>query len=204
MHPKLTVFIIDDDQTLCNSLQWLLVSIGLQVEIFHSAEAFLKKFDINRRGCLILDVRMSGMSGTELQLKLNSQFNQMPIIFLSGYGDIPLVVNAMRAGALDFISKPFNAQNLLDRVQEALAIDKQRSVPLDTSFIDRLGLLTLREKQTLELVVIGKRNKQIADELKISTKTVELHRSKVMQKLQVVSLAELIKLYFMHMPQVKG
>ncbi|MCE3238579.1 MAG: DNA-binding response regulator [Gammaproteobacteria bacterium] len=200
MKPNPIIYIVDDDVALCKSLQWLLESTGYQVRIYHMAEEYLKNFHINLRGCLILDIRMPGMSGLELQTSLASAYNRMPIIILTGHGDIPIAVNAMKRGAFDVITKPFNAQHLLNCVERAMAQDayhNKERLNAD-NFLKRLASLSTREKQILEYIVAGKLNKQIAAELDIAVKTVELHRSHLMHKLEVRSLAEVIRLYCLY------
>jgi FixJ family two-component response regulator len=200
------IYIVDDDVSLCKSLQWLLESTGYQVKTYHTAEEYLKNFHVDLRGCLILDVRMPGMSGLELQSSLVSGYNRMPIIILTGHGDIPIAVNAMRIGAFDVITKPFNAQHLLNCVERAMAQDvRYNKEHLDADhFLKRLSSLSTREKQILEYIVAGKLNKQIAAELGIAVKTVELHRSHLMHKLAVKSLAEVIRLYCLHFLSVSS
>ncbi len=194
------IYIVDDDIALCKSLQWLLESTGYQVKIYHMAEDYLKNFHAALRGCLILDIRMPGMSGLELQTSLASAYNRMPIIILTGHGDIPIAVNAMKTGAFDVITKPFNAQHLVNCVERAMAQDARHTKEHFNAdhFLKRLPSLSLREKQILDYIVAGKLNKQIAAELGIAVKTVELHRSHLMHKLAVKSLAEVIKLYCLH------
>ena len=191
-----TVFIIDDDPELCKALRCLLESVALTVFTYPTAEAFLEKFDPSLHGCIILDVRMPGMSGFELQRQLNNFNNHMPIIFLTGHGDVPLAVDAMKAGAMDFMTKPFNAQHFLERVQAAIVLDTKSSENEKTDFLNRLAQLTPREKQIFDCIIAGKLNKQTAAELGISIKTVELHRSNIMQKIKVHSLAETLRLYY--------
>lgn len=196
-----TVYVVDDDAALCQSLSWLLESVGLPVATFTSAQAYLEQYNINQRGCLLLDIRMKGMSGFELQEKLISMGNRLPIIMITGHGDIPMAVRAMKSGAVDFITKPFNDQLLLDLVQRVLAeesIRKEESNEVfnnsnNSELLERYASLTAREREIMERVVDGKLNKQIAFELGISMKTVELHRAHVMQKMQVKSLADLVK-----------
>lgn len=196
------VFVVDDDMALCQSLSWLLESIGLNVETFNSAQDFLANYAAPQRGCLLLDIRMKGMSGFELQEKLNSMGNQLSIIMMTGHGDIPMAVRAMKAGAVDFITKPFNDQLLLDLVQKVLLNAHEMpkvteaapaSDQVNAILLERYGALTAREREIMRHVVDGKLNKQIAYELGISMKTVELHRAHVMQKMQVKSLADLVK-----------
>jgi FixJ family two-component response regulator len=191
-----TVFLVDDDEAICQSLSWLLGAVGLTIEYYHSAQEYLDKYNPNRRGCLLLDIRMPHMSGLELQEELNARHSKIPIIMITGHGDIPMAVRAIKAGAMDFISKPFNDQILLSKIQKAIAYDLNRvDDGLDPITIkQRISALTTREREIMDLVVSGKLNKQIADELNISMKTVELHRSHVMQKMQVRSLAELVKM----------
>ena len=191
-----TAFIIDDDPELCKALRCLLESVALTVFTYPTAEAFLEKFDPSLHGCIILDVRMPGMSGFELQRQLNNFNNHMPIIFLTGHGDVPLAVDAMKAGAMDFMTKPFNAQHFLERVQAAIVLDTKSSENEKTDFLNRLAQLTPREKQIFDCIIAGKLNKQTAAELGISIKTVELHRSNIMQKIKVHSLAETLRLYY--------
>ncbi len=197
---KLVVFVVDDDSALCQSLSWLLESVGLAVEAFTSAQDFLDIYDQTQCGCLLLDIRMKGMSGFELQEKLNSLNNRLPIIMMTGHGDIPMAVRAMKAGAVDFIAKPFNDQLLLDLVQKVLLEEAEKKDAIfapaksdNSILVERYSSLTTREREIMERVVDGKLNKQIAYELGISMKTVELHRAHVMQKMQVKSLADLVK-----------
>lgn len=191
-----TVFVIDDDPALCESLRWLMESIGLNVQVFTSGKDFIEHYNCEQIGCLLIDIRMPGMNGFELQDALIARHNRMPIIMITGHGDIPMAVRALKAGALDFITKPFNAQQLLEQVQKAINQDTHRpEIPEYSSLAERFALLTSREKEVMERVVAGKLNKEIAYELGISLKTVELHRSHVMQKIKAKSLAELVKCY---------
>ncbi len=191
-----TVFVIDDDPALCESLRWLMESIGLKVRVYSNAKDFLTEYHTEMKGCLLIDIRMPGMSGFELQEALIANHNRLPIIMITGHGDIPMAVRALKAGAIDFITKPFNAQQLLEQVQKAINQDAHRpEIPEYASLANRFASLTSREKEVMERVVSGKLNKEIAYELEISLKTVELHRSHVMQKIQVKSLAELVKYY---------
>lgn len=191
-----SVFVIDDDQALCQSLRWLLESVGLQVETYNSGASFLEKYNPERRGCLLIDIRMPGMSGLELQEQLIARHNLTPIIFITGHGDVPMAVRAMKAGAVDFITKPFNDQLLLELIQKAIAQDLNRpDIHQQRQYAERMAQLTARELEIMKLVVNGKLNKIIAHELGISIKTVELHRAHVMQKMQVKSLAELVKIH---------
>ncbi|CAM4443007.1 MAG: Response regulator protein TmoT [Legionellaceae bacterium] len=191
-----TVYVIDDDTALCESLHWLIESIGLRVRIYNNAKDFLNEYRPEMKGCLLIDIRMPGLSGYELQDILISQHNRLPVIMMTGHGDIPMAVRALKAGAIDFITKPFNAQYLLEQIQKAIQQDSARTqVPEYTILSKRFSSLTSREKEVLEGVVAGQLNKEIAYDLGISLKTVELHRSHVMQKIQAKSLAELVKFY---------
>ena len=183
------VHVVDDDEALRDSLRWLLESAGHRVATYASAEAFLETAAAEHGGCLLLDIRMPGMSGLELQDELKRRGHAIPIVFITGHGDVPMAVNAVKKGALEFIEKPFNAQALLAMVDHALDIDAAtRRVAA------RLGRLTKREREVMELVIAGKRNQDIAAELSISIKTVEAHRAGMMWKMGVDSLAELVQL----------
>lgn len=191
-----TVFVVDDDKSVRDSIQWLLESIGLRVETFESAESFLGRYSPARPGCLVLDVRMPGLSGPELMDKLGAPKPFLPIIFLSAHGDVPLAVRAMKGGAVDFLQKPYNNQTFLERVRQALEQDAQaRRKRLQQDGVSaRLAALTDRERQVLKGVVAGHSNKEIARELDISYKTVEVHRGRLMQKMDAHSIAELLQL----------
>ncbi len=191
---KPTVFVVDDDAAVRDSLRLLLKSVGLPVEVFESAQDFLDADRDDRPGCLVLDIRMPGMSGLELQVKLNERHSILPIIFITGHGDVPMAVTAMKAGAADFIQKPFRDQDLIDRIHKALERDNERrAVRAETEVIrERLALLTPRETEVMERVVKGQANKVIAMDLGVSQRTVELHRARVMRKLKMRSLAELV------------
>ena len=171
-------------------------SVGLESEAFASAQDFLDTYDAERSGCLVLDIRMPGMSGMELQDKLVEQRAMLPIIFITGHGDIPMAVDAMQKGAVDFITKPFRDQDLLDRINQALEQDNEsRSALMEKhQIVQRLDSLTPREKEVLDLVVSGKANKVIAGELGVSQRTVEIHRARVMEKMQARSLAQLVRM----------
>ena len=183
------VHVVDDDAALRDSLRWLLESAGLRVATYASAESFLEAYAAAQGGCLLLDIRMPGMSGLELQDELKRRGYTIPIVFITGHGDVPMAVNAVKKGALEFIEKPYNAQALLVMVDHALDIDAEaRRVAA------HLGRLTKREREVMELVIAGKRNQDIAAELSISIKTVEAHRAGMMWKMGVDSLAELVQL----------
>lgn len=189
-----TVFVVDDDQAVRDSLRWLLESVGHPVESFSSALEFLASYQPEQPGCLVLDVRMPGMSGLELQEALANRHFCIPILIITGHGDISMAVQAMKDGALDFIEKPFNDQLLLDRVQNAIVQDARwRQERNEKSELkERLDQLTPREKEVLQEVVAGKPNKVVAHTLGISVKTVEIHRARAMEKMQANSLPQLV------------
>jgi len=194
--PAPTVFVVDDDEAMRNSLRWLIESVGLAVECHDSAESFLDSYYPGRSGCLLLDVRMPGMSGLELQEYLHRNEINIPVIIITGHGDVPMSVRAMKEGAIDFIEKPFNDELLLDAIRNALAVnEKQREKQaLRAELAARLATLTPREHEVMEMVTAGKSNKEIASALGVSAKTVEAHRAKVMDKMQASSLAELVRM----------
>jgi FixJ family two-component response regulator len=191
-----TVFIVDDDPSIRHAMQLLLRSVGLSAETFESAHDFLEQYQRSRGGCLVLDIRMPGLGGLELQERLLALGSSMPIIFITGHADVPMAVEAMQKGAFDFIEKPFRDQELLGRISEALNVDRRlRSRQESLSEIEaRVSRLTNRERQVMELVVSGKPNKIIAYELGTSQRTVEIHRSRVMDKMEARSLAELVRM----------
>ena len=192
-----TVFIVDDDQAVARSLRWLIETVRLKVETFASAQAFLDSYDETKPGCLVLDVRMPGMSGLELQERLAARRDyHLPIIFITGHGDVQMAVRAVQAGAYDFVEKPFNDQDLLDRIQRAIAHDAgQRNKEEQLSQLKALfASLTPREREVLDLVVEGMSNKAIANTLGLSAKTVEVHRAKVMEKMHARSISDLVKM----------
>jgi FixJ family two-component response regulator len=190
------VFVVDDDPSVRKSLDRLLRSVGLAVETFATAHEFLEQQCLKGPSCLVLDVKMPGISGLELQEKLLSQEHVIPIVFITGHGDIPMTVKAIKKGAVNFLSKPFDEKDLLDAVYEALQRDsKTRAVRQELEEIQhRLESLTLREYEVLTHVITGRLNKQIANSLDISEKTVKVHRGRVMQKMGVDSVAELVRL----------
>jgi RNA polymerase sigma factor (sigma-70 family) len=193
--PEPTVFVVDDDEELCAGLRWLLESEGLSVETHTSAEAFLSAYDPDRPGCLVLDVRMGGMSGLELQARLAEQGHSIPVIILTGHADVPMAVRATKAGAVEFLQKPADDQVLLDSVQQAIELDAQdrERQAANATFATRMELLTPRQRQVLNLLVDGKANKQIATEFGVSVKTVEVHRKRIMKKLQAKSVVDLVR-----------
>ena len=190
------VFIVDDDEALRDSLRWLLESVGLRVEAHDSANSFLQSYYPGQSGCLLLDVRMPGMSGLELQEQLESRDVRLPVVIMTGHGDVSMAVRALKAGALDFIEKPFDDELLLASIQRALLLDveQRKNRATRAEILARLAQLTRREHQVMELVTIGKANKQIASELNVSAKTDEAHRAHVMEKMQANSLAELVRM----------
>lgn len=192
-----TVFIVDDDPAIRFAMQALMESVTLRHEIFGSADEFLQQVSDRQPGCLVLDIRMPGLGGLELQQELISRGNKLPIIFITGHGDVPMAVEAMQKGAIDFIQKPFRDQDLLDRIGEALKTDKERreQQKQHSEVADRVSKLTNREREVFDLVVTGKPNKVIAYELGVSQRTVEIHRARVMEKMQARSLADLVKMH---------
>lgn len=190
------VYVVDDDEAVRDAIRLLLHSVGLQVETFDSPLTFLERAVAIEQGCLVLDVRMPAMSGLELQQRLKQQGVPIPIIFITGHGDVPMAVQAMQAGAFDFLQKPFRDQDLLDRIGEALAADRNRCAgsQIQDSIRHRLGLLSAREREVLDKVVQGCANKVIAADLNLSQRTVEIHRARVMEKMEAQSLAELVRM----------
>ncbi|HEX6736348.1 MAG TPA: response regulator transcription factor [Azonexus sp.] len=193
--PTQTIFVVDDDEAMRDSMTWLLEGEGYRVACFDSGESYLAAWTREMRGCLVLDVRMPEMSGLELHEKLDVLGSCLPIIFVTGHGDVPMAVGALQRGACDFIEKPFHDADLLSRIERALELDNQIAArrERDGAIANRLELLTQREREVMDLVVAGKLNKQIADTLDISMKTVEAHRARVMEKMGVRTLAELVK-----------
>jgi len=191
-----TVFIVDDDAPVRDGLKLLLRSVGHRVETYGSAQEFLDAYADDRPGCLVLDVRMPGMSGLDLQERLNERRAILPIIFITGHGDVPMAVEALQAGALDFLQKPFRDQELLDRIASALDKDaaNRRELLELKQVAARFAELTPRERSVMNLVVQGKSNKVIAGDLDISQRTVEIHRARVMEKTQAGSLAHLVRM----------
>ena len=190
------VFIVDDDEAVRNSLRLLVKSVGLTAATFASAQEFLSSYDPSHPGCLVLDVRMPGMSGIELQQHLNLRGAVIPVIFITGHGDIPMAVEAMQQGAFDFLQKPFRDQDLIDRIQRALEKDRASRVELSERqrIRERRDSLTPREREVLELVTSGKPNKVMAADLGLSQRTVEIHRARVMEKMGASSLAQLVRM----------
>jgi FixJ family two-component response regulator len=194
-HPP-SVYIVDDDEAVRGSLRFLIRSVGLPAQVYTSAQEFLAAYDRRDPGCLLLDVRMPGMSGLDLQQELNRRGATIPVVFITGHGDVPMAVEAMQQGAFDFLQKPFRDQDLLDRVQRALARDAESRARLAAraEIRTRLATLTPREKEVMELITRGKANKVVGAELGVSQRTVEIHRAHVMEKMHASSLAELVRM----------
>jgi len=194
--PEPTVFVVDDDSAGREWLEVLLRSAGHSVSTFGSAKEFLGAYELNTPGCLVLDIRMPGMSGLELQTRLKESQAILPVIFITSHGDVPMAVEAMRAGAVDFLLKPFADQDLLQRVKHALARDAANQAALVEikTVRGRIATLTPRETEVMQLVVQGKANKVIATDLRLSQRTVEIHRARVMEKMQADSLAQLVRM----------
>jgi len=194
-HPA-KVFVIDDEEAVRDAIAMTLETVGLDYRLFASGSEFLQAFHSDWSGCVVLDIRMPGMSGLDLQRELNARQVSLPVIFITGHGDIPMAVEAMRRGAIDFIRKPFRDQELLDRIQEALQQDRQARETLTERqhLRERIAALTPREREVFDRVAEGQANKVIAIELGVSERTVEVHRAQVMKKLQAKSLAQLVRL----------
>ena len=194
-------FVVDDDEAVRDALGLLLRTVGLQVETFESASSFLKSYRPGDGGCLVLDIRMPGMSGLELQDELHKRRAQLPIVFLTAHGDVPMAVRALKKGAADFIEKPVDEQRLVLAVLDALRRDAQRQnhaarhAEITGNANGRLKALSTREREVLNSVLAGKQTRQISDELCISMRTVEFHRARIREKLGVASLPELFRLF---------
>lgn len=191
-----TIFVVDDDPGVQQALRLLFRSVGYRTEVFGTAQQFLDSYNDQWAGCIVLDIRMPGMSGLELQQQLNERHSILPIVFMTGHGDVPMAVEAMQAGAVDFIQKPFHDQDLLDRIAHAVNRDAEnrRVLHEQHEIRKRLKLLTPREREIMDLVVDGKANKVIAADLNLSQRTVEIHRARVMEKMQAASLAHLVRM----------
>jgi len=194
--PTPTVFVVDDDQAMRSSLKWLIESIGMQVKTYGSADEFLNSYFPGRVGCLLLDVRMPGMSGLDLQAHLAQEDSRLPVIIITGHGDVSMAVKAMKSGAVDFIEKPFHDEELLTSIRNALEFDEKRRALQSrrAEIAVRLAELTPREHEVMEMVTEGRANKEIAGVLGVSAKTVEAHRARVMDKMGASSLAELVRM----------
>jgi len=188
--------IIDDDEAIRDALEWLFKTRDVPCATWEGAESFLDAVQSDWRGCAVLDIRMAGMSGLECYEALRARGNQLPVVFITGHGDVPMAVAALKKGAFDFIEKPFNDSDLVDVVVRAMAADSERHLAQhDRESVEvRLATLTAREREVMELILIGKYNKVIADELNISMRTVEAHRSKIFEKMLVRSAVELAQL----------
>lgn len=191
-----TVFVVDDDPAIRKSLRWLIESVGLKVQTHELASEFLESYSPDVPGCLVLDVRIPGMSGLELQEKLRERGYDIPVIIVSGYGDVPMAVRAMRAGAIDFLEKPVSDQVLLDYIQKGIESDikNKRNRVQNQDLMERKELLTRREREVMEYVVAGFSSREIAEKLNVSFKTVEAHRAKIMKKMQAKSVPKLIQM----------
>jgi len=192
-----TVYIIDDDDGMRRALSLLLNTVGYKTSAFANPGEFLAQFEPDTHGCLVLDIRMPGMSGLELQQHLNRTGSMLPVIFITGHGDVPMAVQAMKEGAFEFIQKPFRDQDLLDRINHAIQQDAENRNTLArrADVVRRLESLTPRERQVMDMVVDGAANKVIAIDLDLSERTVEIHRAKVMEKMGARSVAHLVKLH---------
>jgi FixJ family two-component response regulator len=190
------VYIVEDDEAVRDSLQLVLQSIGYKVATYDSATRFIECWTPDMAGCLVLDIRMPGMNGMELQRRLNERNSILPIIFVTGHGDVPMAVEAMQQGAIDFVQKPYREQELLEKIERAFALDRNNRSSLQSQqdIAERLASLTPRELDVLRLMVEGKANKVIAIDLNISQRTVEIHRARVMEKLNANSLAHLVRM----------
>ncbi|WP_097460699.1 response regulator FixJ [Mangrovitalea sediminis] len=191
-----TVYVVEDDEAVRDSLALMLRSAGLNVATYSNANAFLSAWNEDMSGCLVLDIRMPGMDGMELQKALNEQHSLLPIIFVTGHGDVPMAVEAMKHGAVDFIQKPYREEELLDKIQSALKQDAEQrhSLQQKQDIVRRVQSLTPREREIMDRMIAGQANKVIAIELDISQRTVEIHRSRVMHKMGTHSLAHLVRM----------
>lgn len=190
-----TVFVVDDDPAMRASLRWLIESVSLGVATFDTAEAFLESYTGEQPGCLVLDVRMPGLSGLELQAALAARGLSLPTIIVTGHADVAMAVRAVQNGALDFLEKPFSDQALLDRIRQGIELDRSAREHRQRrrQLAERVARLTTREHEVMRLVAQGKSNKEVASTLNLSPKTVEVHRAHVMEKMEVSSLADLIR-----------
>jgi FixJ family two-component response regulator len=196
MKSKAIVHIVDDDKAIRDSLEMLMKSVGFESKSYDSAEMFLNEADLYAPGCLVVDIRMQGMSGLELQQVLKDKDSKLPVIIITGHGDVPMAVQAMQAGAIDFLEKPYDNNLLLSRIKQSLAVvtESQDKLRFSADAKARLSRLTPREREVMNLLVAGKHNKVIAKELAISVRTAEAHRAKVMKKLRAESLSDIVRL----------
>ncbi|WP_269619580.1 response regulator transcription factor [Zhongshania sp. BJYM1] len=196
MTKEATVYLVEDDEAVRDSLQMVLESVGHKVISYSRADTFLEDYTTEMAGCMVLDIRMPGMNGMELQRQLNTRNSILPIIFVTGHGDVPMAVDAMQRGAVDFVQKPYREEELLGKIQQAIAADAENRADLEEKHKIRAKLsdLTPRESQVMELMIEGKANKVIAYDLDISQRTVEIHRARVMEKMGVRSLAHLVRM----------
>lgn len=200
------VFVVEDDDAVRDSLQMMLESVGRKVEAFANAGDFLNVYNPELAGCIVLDIRMPGMNGMELQRKLNELNSILPIIFVTGHGDVPMAVEAMQQGAVDFVQKPYREQELLDKIGQAMEMDEENRSSLQQRqvILAHMQDLTPRERDVMQLMVEGKANKVIAIDLDISQRTVEIHRARVMEKLNANSLAHLVRMYLAVEPELSA
>lgn len=191
-----TVYVVEDDEAVRDSLELLLKSDGKSVKTYDNANAFLKDYSEDMSGCIVLDIRMPGMDGMELQKKLNDKHSILPIIFVTGHGDVPMAVDAMKEGAVDFIQKPYREEALLEKIDAALAqdVEQRKTLGEKQEILRRVKSLTPREHEIMDRMIEGQANKVIAIELEISQRTVEIHRSRVMHKMGTHSLAHLVRM----------
>ncbi len=196
MTVEATVYLVEDDDAVRDSLQMVLESVGHKVASYSRADAFLEDYSDEMAGCMVLDIRMPGMNGMELQRQLNTRNSILPIIFVTGHGDVPMAVDAMQRGAVDFVQNPYREEELLGKIQQAITADIENRADLEEKHKIRAKLsdLTPRETQVMELMIEGKANKVIAYDLDISQRTVEIHRARVMEKMGVRSLAHLVRM----------
>lgn len=203
---KGTVYVVDDDEAVRDSMHWLLEGENYKVRCFDSAESFLDRYDPNEVACLLVDIRMNGMTGLELQARLRERHSPLPIVIITGHGDVPMAVDSMKKGAMDFIQKPFNEDILIGLVEKMLLSAKETfsNQRVAHSREERIERLTVREAQILERIVAGRLNKQVADDLGISIKTVEAHRAHIMEKLGVSTIADLVKIGLTHVASIQA
>lgn len=194
MTDEATVFLVDDDESLRDALTWLLESVDLRVEAFATADEFLKAFDADRHGCLVADIRMPGMSGLALQKLLRDSDAKLPVLVVTGHGDVPMCVQAFQNGAFSFLEKPVNHQKFLDEINRAIEFDAQQRQRESSNLASRLEMLSPREREVLDLLVSGKSMKDIARRLEISVQTCSKHRARVLEKMSVNNDVELVRL----------